>query len=87
MFMRNWEDWAMAAPLAVVAGLGFAASDTRTPSFASDAIAAEASKADYVMTVTAKRLPAECKGVAETALPKHCIVLMDGTTITMRQAD
>lgn len=85
--LRNWEDWALALPLFVVVAFAFAAGDTRTPSFASDAIAAEQSKPNFVMTVTGKRLPAECKGVAEAALPKHCIDLMDGTTVTMRQVD
>jgi hypothetical protein len=82
--LRNWEDWAMALPLFVVAALAFAAGDTRAPSFAGEAIAAE-DKPDFVMTVTGKRLPAECKGVEEAQLPKHCIALMDATTVTMRK--
>ncbi len=84
--LSNWEDWALALPLFLVVGLAFIGGDTRTPSFATDAIASEQSKPDFVMTVTGKRLQAECKGVAEEALPKHCIALMDGTTVTMRKA-
>lgn len=87
MFSRNWEDWAMAMPLAIVPVVALAFGEARAPSFAAEAIAAEQSKPHYVMTITGKRLPAECKGVAEKDLPAHCVALLDGTTVTMRKAD
>jgi hypothetical protein len=87
MFSRNWEDWALMMPLAIVPVVALSFGEARTPSFATDAIAAEQNKAQYVMTVTGKRLPAECKGVAETNLSAHCLALMNGTTVTMRKND
>jgi hypothetical protein len=87
MFSRNWEDWALMMPLALVPVVALSFGEARTPSFATDAIAAEQSKAHYVMTVTGKRLPAECKGVAERDLSTHCVALIDGTTVTMRKND
>ena len=87
MFSRNWEDWAMAMPLAIVPVVALAFADARTPSLATDAIAAEQSKPQYVMTITGKRLPADCKGVAEKDLAAHCVALMDSTIVTMRKAN
>lgn len=87
MFSRNWEDWALALPLAIVPVVALTFGEARTPSFATEAIAAEQSKPDYVMTITGKRLPAECKGVAETNLTAHCVALLDSATVTMRKAD
>jgi hypothetical protein len=87
MFSRNWEDWALMMPLALVPVVALSFGEARTPSFATDAIAAEQNKAQYVMTVTAKRLPAECKGVAEKDLSAECLALIDGTTVTMRKND
>jgi hypothetical protein len=87
MFSRNWEDWAMAMPLALVPVVALTFGEARTPSFTTDAIAAEQSKPDYVMTITGKRLPAECKGVAEEHIPVHCVALLDSAVVTMRKTD
>lgn len=87
MFSRNWEDWALAMPLAIVPVVALSFGEVGAPTFATNAIAAEQSKPQYLMTVTGKRLPADCKGVAEKDLAAHCIALLDGTTVTMRKAD
>lgn len=87
MFSRNWEDWALALPLAIVPVVALTFSGAQTPSFATDAVAAEQSKPNYVMTITGKRLPADCRGVADKDLAAHCIALMDSTTVTMRKAN
>jgi hypothetical protein len=87
MFSRNWEDWALLMPLALVPVVALSFGEARTPSFTTEAIAAEKNKAQYVMTVTAKRLPTECKGVAEKDLTAECLALIDGTTVTMRKND
>jgi hypothetical protein len=84
MFSRNWEDWAMAVPLAAAAVLALALSGARAPSFASVATAAEGASPQYVMTVTGNRLPAECKGLTGR-VPAHCAALMNGTTVTVRE--
>ena len=83
--LRNWEDWALALPLAVAAALALTISGARAPSFAAPANAAENSKPDYVMTITGKRLPADCHGVEDAALPAHCVALINATTATMRK--
>jgi len=83
--MRNWEDWAMAMPLALVPVLALTLGEARGPSLASEAIAAEQPKPQYMMTITAKRLPAECRGIAEESLPAHCLAVLDATTVTMRK--
>jgi hypothetical protein len=85
MFSRNWEDWAIAMPLALVPVLALTLGEARTPSFATDAVAAEQAKPQYVMTITGKRLPAECRGIAEKDMSAHCIALLDGATVTMRK--
>lgn len=87
MFSRNWEDWVIAMPLAMVPVVALAFADARTPSFATDAVAAQQSKPQYVMTITGNRLPADCKGVAEKHLAAHCLALMDSTAVTMRKAN
>ncbi len=81
MISRNWEDWALGVSLAAAAALSLALHEVRAPSFAADAVAAEKSRADYVMTITAHRLPAECKGMTK---PASCAALLDGATISMK---
>jgi hypothetical protein len=81
----NWEDWAMAMPLALVPVLALTFGEARAPAFATVAVAAEHAGPQYLMTITGKRLPAECKGVAEDALSAHCRALIDSTTVTMRK--
>ena len=74
MRMSGWED--LALPLTLVFAVAFALtlrSQISLPSPAPQAIAAEA-QPDYVMTITAKRLPAECKGGA--ARTPNCASLL-----------
>jgi hypothetical protein len=85
MTSNNWEDWALALPLAVAAVFALTLAGARAPSFASVANAAENDKPDYVMPITGKRLPADCHGVDDAALPAHCIALINATTATMRK--
>lgn len=85
MTSNNWEDWALALPLAVATVLALTFAGTRAPSFATAANAAEQGKPDYVMTITGKRLPADCRGVDDAALPAHCVALINATTATMRK--
>jgi hypothetical protein len=77
---RNWEDWTFGLSLAAAIVVG-AALSARAPTFATEAVAAE--PADYVMTITAKRLPPECKSVAG-ARSAYCQALMNETTVTVR---
>ena len=78
---RNWEDWTFGLSLAAAVVVGLAAHEARTPTFAGAAIAAE--PADYAMTITAKRLPAECKGQPAYRLSAQCRALMDDVTVTV----
>lgn len=83
MTSNNWEDWALGLPLAAAAAIALTFAGAQTPSFATVANAAEQSKPDYVMTVTGKRLPADCHGVEDAALPAHCVAMINATTVTM----
>lgn len=82
---RNWEDWALALPFAIAATVGIALSPTPTPSPISPAIASEQTGPKYVMTVTAKRLPAECKVADVAARPTYCAALLDNEWTSMRR--
>jgi Flp pilus assembly protein CpaB len=83
MSWRNWDEWMFTVPVAaaIVAVLAF--HEVRTPSFVNEAIAGEQRLPAYTITVTAKRLPAECK-VAEDMMPAHCQALRDATTVTAK---
>ena len=81
MMTRNWEDWAIGLSLAAAAALRLALHEVRAPSFAPDAVAAE--RPDYVMTVTAKRLPPECKDLTSRTLSAHCAAAFDNSTISV----
>ena len=82
MKTSNWEDWAIGLSLVAAVSVGMAMHEVRAPSFAPEAVAAE--PADYVMTITAKRLPAECKGSAWHAVPAYCTALRNEGTISVR---
>lgn len=84
MFSRNWEDWTFGLTVAAAVALALAMSETRVPSFLRDAIAGEYAGPAYSITVTAKRLPAECKGVAAYGAPSTCAALFDNTRVTIR---
>jgi len=62
--MSRWEDFALPATLmfAVVFAVALRQELSFTP--AKEALAAVTLEPDYVMTVTAKRLPAECRNAA-----------------------
>jgi hypothetical protein len=86
MKTRNWEDWMFGASLIAAVAAGLALSEVRAPSFTSEAIAAEeAAGVQYVMTVTARRLPAECKGVPEAKMSPNCLAIVYGATDSMRR--
>lgn len=80
MKSSNWEDWAMGLSFAAAAALAVFVVQSVTPSFATAAVAAE--QPAYVMTITAKRLPAECK--AGKVLPANCAALFGAETVEVR---
>ena len=84
MVWRNWEDWAYALTVAVALMSVLAFKEIRTPSFVAAAIAGQPGAPAYTITVTAKRLPAECKGTADDAMPAHCTALRDATAVTVK---
>lgn len=64
----GWEDFAL--PLVLVFALTFALTLHRQielPTAVTPAVAATATEPGYVMTITARRLPAECKGAGARA--------------------
>lgn len=84
--LRNWEDWAIGLSVAAAAALALTVNTARAPLLAGDAIAAEHITPQYAMTVTAKRLPAHCKGFAEgAAIPADCAALLNGTTVSVKK--
>ena len=83
MITHTWEDWALGVSLVLALAFGAALYTARTMSFAGDAVAAETPDADYVMTVTAHRLPRECKGVAEQKMSAMCRAALNDTTVSV----
>lgn len=84
MIWRNWEAWMFALTIATSIASVLALNEVRTPSFVTAAIASQPNTPDYTITVTAKRLPAECKGIADNAMPVHCTAIRDATTVTAK---
>jgi hypothetical protein len=82
---RNWEDWALALPFAAAAVVGLALNPAPSPSLTSAAVASDQVGPKYVMTVTAKRLPAECKIANVAARPAYCVALLDNEWTSMRR--
>jgi hypothetical protein len=65
------EDWALAATF--VFAVAFSATIHEARHFQAEAATAEATPApQFVMTVTAKRLPASCRGAAALANSADC---------------
>jgi len=85
MESRNWEDWALGLAFVAAAALALTLNEARAPSFLTAAIAGERTVPAYVMTITAKRLPAECKGIANGAMPSNCAAIIDGATVSVRE--
>lgn len=83
--MRNWEDWAFGLTFAAAIAIALGMNASRAPSFTTDAIAAE-QPVKYAMTITAKRLPAECKGLVGKVVPAVCTALLDAQTISVGEA-
>ena len=84
MIWRNWEEWMFALTIATSIASVLALNEVRTPSFVTAAVAGQPNTPAYTITVTAKRLPAECKGIADTAMPAHCAAIRDATTVTAK---
>lgn len=82
---RNWEDWALGLPIAAAAVIGLSLSQGPSPSLTSTAVASEPIRPHYVMTITAKRLPAECKIANVAARPTYCAGLADNEWTSMRR--
>jgi hypothetical protein len=85
MRMSGWEDFAL--PLTLVFAVVFALTlrhELSLPS-APQAVAAEA-QPDYVMTITAKRLPAECRGAA-TRTPSCANLLAGDARVEMHEGN
>ena len=81
----GWDVWALPASIALAV---LAVLLLRFPfSFApiTTAAAADPMRPDYLMTITAKRLPSECRG-SQHILPAACTPFVDGSaTIQMRE--
>lgn len=78
------EDWALAATF--VFALAFATTIHEARHFTASAATAEAnSTPEYAMTITAKRLPASCKGAALTANPDCSKFLQADAVVEMHE--
>ena len=73
------EEWTFVLSFVVAIGVAVALHAKEAPSFATEATAAVRNAPDYVMTVTAKRLPAECKGVTLSS-SLACAAFADANT-------
>ncbi len=92
----NWEDVLMGLSFAGAAFAGMTMHNIRTPELAKQALAAEtptiaseaaiqAEKPKLSFTVTAKRLPRECKGEpASEAIAARCEALRDLTRVEVK---
>jgi hypothetical protein len=69
MRTSGMEDWALAATF--VFALAFGVTINEAKHFKANAATAEAAP-EYTMTITAKRLPASCKGTAATTNAADC---------------
>jgi hypothetical protein len=82
----RWEDWALPASLAFAV---FAVLLLHYPlAFVpiTTAAAADPRQPDYVMTITAKRLPSECRGSLQHVVPATCApFLTSNAVIKMRE--
>ena len=84
--LRNWEDWAIGLSVAVAAALALTVNSSRTSVLAGDAVAAESVPPLYTMTIMAKRLPAHCKGLGDSAaIPADCAAFLNGGVVTVRK--
>lgn len=59
----KFEEWTLGVSFALAIAISLALHSNDAPSLATEAKAAVAGAPGYFITVTAKRLPAECKGV------------------------
>jgi len=93
----NWEDFALGGSfaLAIVAAMSLhniKAPELATPAIAADKPISELADASSVkpsvsFTVTAKRMPKECKGEpATTEIAARCEALRDQTTVKVESA-
>lgn len=82
---RNWEDWTLGLSVAVAAVVGLSLYQGPSPSLTATANASDQVGPKYVMTVTAKRLPAACKTGNVEARPAYCAPLLDNEWTSMRR--
>ena len=82
MITHTWEDRALGVTLALALAFGVALYAMRTTSITTEAVAAEKPVADYTMTITAQRLPRECKGMAETNMSATCRTILNQVTVS-----
>jgi hypothetical protein len=73
------EEWTFVLSFVAAIAIAVALHGNEAPSFATEATAAVRNAPDYVMTVTAKRLPAECKGV-NLSSSLACAAFVDANT-------
>ena len=75
------NDWAL--PASVVFALVTALLIHYPPAFPviTTASAADPAQADYVMTITAKRLPVECRGSSQHLVPAACAPYLAGDAV------
>jgi len=72
----------------VAATAGTLAAHALATPITSEAVASAIDKPQYTLTVTAKRLPAECKGQKAESAPSHCLSYLNGdATMEMRAND
>ncbi len=82
----SWDVWALPASIAfaILAVLLLRFPFLFAP--ITTAAAADPVQPDYVMTITAKRLPPECRGGSQHILPAACTPFLEGNaTIHMRE--
>ena len=88
MVLQDFEDWLMGLTFAAAAAVTIGAHILATPIAGEANAAALAEPPQYALTITAKRIPAECKGLSVKSAPAHCAAALSGdTTWTMTERD
>jgi hypothetical protein len=86
MVVQDFEDWLMGLTFAAAAAVTIGAHILATPIAGEANAAVLAEPPQYALTITAKRIPAECKGLDIKRAPAHCAASLSGdTTWTMTE--
>ena len=85
MFTHDFEDWLVGLSLIIAVAVPIGLRALTSP-IASEAIAAVSVEPQYKITITARRVPAQCKGLAFSAAPAACEAYLGGdTTMVIRE--